>query len=61
MSITDKRKKAVLFSDSYINAGISVVVNKKNSKYVSIDKLKGTSAGVQIGSTGAARAKILLE
>ena len=61
MSITDKRKKAVLFSDSYINAGISVAVNKSNKKYNSIDKLKGASAGVQIGSTGAARAKILLE
>ncbi|MCK5835135.1 MAG: basic amino acid ABC transporter substrate-binding protein [Lentisphaeria bacterium] len=61
MSITDKRKKAVLFSNSYINAGISVAVNKKNKKYVAIDKLKGASAGVQIGSTGAARAKILLE
>jgi len=61
MSITDKRKKAVLFSDSYINAGISVVVKKSNKTYTSIEKLKGASAGVQIGSTGAARAKILLE
>ena len=61
MSITDKRKKAVLFSDSYINAGISVAIKISNTKYTTIEMLKGASAGVQIGSTGAARAKILLE
>ena len=61
MSITEKRKNAVLFSDSYINAGIAVAVQKNSEKYFSIKKLNGASAGVQIGSVGAARAKILLE
>ncbi len=59
MSITEKRKKAIFFSDAYINAGLAVAISAKNTKLTTIEKLHGSSAGVQIGSTGAAKAKEL--
>ncbi len=59
VSITDKRKKAILFSDPYINAGLAVAIKTSNTKFTSIVNIKGASVGVQIGSTGAAKANEL--
>lgn len=59
MSITEKRKKAIFFSNPYINAGLAVAVKSDNKNVTSSDKLNGLTAGVQIGSTGAGKAEEL--
>jgi len=59
MSITEKRKKAIFFSNPYINAGLAVAVKADNTQVTSSDKLNGLKAGVQIGSTGAGKAEEL--
>jgi glutamine transport system substrate-binding protein len=53
MSITDKRKKTVDFSDPYFDAGLSLVVKKGTSGIKSIDDLKGKTVAVKKGTTGA--------
>ncbi len=53
MTITDERKKTMLFSDPYINAGQIVVVRTDNTDIKSKDDLKGKTVGAQIGTTGA--------
>jgi len=53
MTITEERKKTMLFSEPYLNAGQIVIVNKNNTDIKSKDDLKGKIAGAQIGTTGA--------
>ncbi|WP_257348652.1 transporter substrate-binding domain-containing protein [Pseudalkalibacillus decolorationis] len=53
MSITDKRKKVVDFSDPYFDAGLSLVVKEGNSEIKSVDDLKGKTVAVKKGTTGA--------
>lgn len=53
MSITDERKKSVDFSDGYIKSGSSIIVNKDNTTIKSLDDLKGKTAAVKKGTTGA--------
>lgn len=55
--ITDDRKKNMLFSDPYFNAGQIVTVNTKNTDIRSKDDLKGKKVGAQIGTTGAIEAQ----
>ena len=57
MKITEKRKESVDFSDGYIQAGSSIVVNKDDSSIKSLDDLKGKTAAVKKGTTGAAFAE----
>jgi|WetSurMetagenome_2_1015567.scaffolds.fasta_scaffold139463_2 polar amino acid transport system substrate-binding protein len=51
ITITEDRKKDMLFSDPYFAAGQLVVVRKDNATITGKDTLKGTVA-VQLGTTG---------
>lgn len=55
MTITEKRKKQVDFSDPYFNADQSLLV-RSDSSIRSVDDLSDATVGVQIGTTGAAKA-----
>ena len=55
-TITEDRKKTMLFSDPYINAGQIVSVQKNNTSINSKDDLAGKKIGVQISTTGAIEA-----
>lgn len=57
MTITDERKKSMLFSDPYINAGQIVTVQASNDTVKSKDDLAGKTIGVQLGTTGEIEAK----
>ena len=57
MSITDARKKQVLFTDPYYESGLMVIVKKDNNEIKSFDDLKGKRIGVQLGTTGAQEAE----
>ena len=46
MGITEERKKLVNFSDSYLSAGQSFVVNKKNTNIKTTNDLIGKNVGV---------------
>ncbi len=52
ITITDERKKDMLFSDPYYAAGQIVVVRKDNTTITGIGNLAG-SVGAQIATTGA--------
>lgn len=51
MTVTEERKEAVNFSDSYAT-GIQVVIVTEDSAISSIDDLEGKKIGVQSGTTG---------
>lgn len=53
MNITDERKKSVDFSNGYIQSGSSIVVHKDNKDINSLADLKGKTAAVKKGTTGA--------
>ena len=53
MNITEKRKESVDFSDGYIKSGSSIVVNIKNTDIHALKDLKGKTAAVKKGTTGA--------
>lgn len=59
MSITEERKKSVIFSDPYYKSGLIVMVRKDDNSIKSIDDLKGKRVAVQIGTTGAYRASTI--
>jgi polar amino acid transport system substrate-binding protein len=59
ITITDERKKNMLFSDPYYAAGQLVVVQAANATIKGKDDLKGKKVGAQIGTTGADEAKAL--
>jgi polar amino acid transport system substrate-binding protein len=52
ITITEERKKTILFSDPYYAAGQIVTVNKDNTAIKSKDDLAGKTVGGQIGTTG---------
>ena len=45
MTITEERKEIVNFSDSYLTAGQSIVVNKENTNIMTINDLIGKTIG----------------
>ncbi len=51
MTVTDERKEAVDFTESYAT-GIQVVIVTEDSAIASIDDLEGKKIGVQTGTTG---------
>lgn len=51
MTVTEKRKKNVAFSDSYTTSA-QVIIIKEDSSIVSPDDLVGKIVGVQLGTTG---------
>lgn len=57
MSITDERKKAVNFVDSYYTSGLIVLVNKDNADIKDIKDLEGKKIACQIGTTGEMKAR----
>lgn len=58
VTITEDRKKNVLFSDPYFDADQSLLVLKENAeKYVDLAALAGKTVGVQTGTTGEIYAK----
>ncbi len=52
ITITDERKKTILFSDPYYLAGQIVTVRKDDNSIKSKDDLSGKTIGGQIGTTG---------
>lgn len=52
MTITEKRAKAVDFTDQYFNAGQVVAVMDDNNNIKGVEDLKGKKVGVQLGTTG---------
>ena len=57
MTVTDERKKAVDFSESYYTASQVIIVPADNAAIKSFDDLKGKNVGVQIGTTGITNTK----
>ncbi len=53
ITITEKRKKDMLFSDPYFNAGQIVTVRKENTDITGKDALAGKVVGAQFGTTGS--------
>ncbi|MFD1007648.1 MULTISPECIES: transporter substrate-binding domain-containing protein [Oceanisphaera] len=53
MSITDKRKETVDFSEPYFAAGVSLVVADNNQDIASLDDLTGKKVVVKNGTVGA--------
>ncbi|OPJ65005.1 cystine-binding periplasmic protein precursor [Clostridium oryzae] len=51
VSITDERKKTMIFSDPYITGGNAIFVKKGSTGIQSSDDLKGKVIGVQAGTT----------
>jgi polar amino acid transport system substrate-binding protein len=52
LSITEKRKLEIGFSEPYIMGGPIIITKKDNSSIKKADDLKGKVVGVQLGSTG---------
>lgn len=52
MSVTEERKRAVAFTDSYYSAGLSVWVQSDNTDINSLDDLEGKRVGSTLGETG---------
>lgn len=51
VSITDERKKKMLFSDPYINGGCAIFLKSGDNSIKSGDDLKGKVVGCQAGTT----------
>ena len=52
MSITDKRKESIDFSDTYVMGGQVVAIKQGNTSIKSLEDLKGKIVACQLGSTG---------
>ena len=52
MTVTDERKEAVDFTDTYATTTQVIIVRDKDSKVASADDLEGSAIGVQLGTTG---------
>lgn len=57
MTITLERAQTVDFSRPYFKAGLAIAVQASNTEITSLDSLKGKKVAVQIGTTGAEKAK----
>jgi arginine/lysine/histidine/glutamine transport system substrate-binding/permease protein len=57
MTITPERAKTVSFSRPYFKAGLAIAVRESDTATKSLDNLKGKKIAVQIGTTGADKAK----
>lgn len=53
ITITEERKKDMLFSDPYYNAGQLIAVRVNNEVISKPEDLKGKKVGAQVGTTGA--------
>lgn len=57
ITITEDRKKDMLFSEPYINAGQIISVQKSNTEITGPESLAGKKVGAQLGTTGAIEAE----
>ncbi|MBF2067111.1 MAG: ABC transporter permease subunit [Calothrix sp. C42_A2020_038] len=57
MTITKERAQAVSFSRPYFKSGLAIAIRTNNQDITSFDKLNNQRVAVQIGTTGAAKAK----
>jgi arginine/lysine/histidine/glutamine transport system substrate-binding/permease protein len=57
ITITPERAKTVSFSRPYFKAGLAIAVKKENTTITSLENLKNKKIAVQIGTTGATKAK----
>lgn len=57
MTITAERAKVIDFSKPYFRSGLAIAVSDKNKEITKLDNLKNKKIAVQIGTTGAAKAK----
>lgn len=61
ISMTPERAETVLFSDAYYQSGLIVLVKSDTEAIKSIEDLKGKKIAVQIGTTGALKARTIPE
>jgi arginine/lysine/histidine/glutamine transport system substrate-binding/permease protein len=57
ITITEERAKSVDFSRPYFKGGLAITIRNENQDITSFDSLKNKKVAVQIGTTGAAKAK----
>ncbi|MBE9007521.1 ABC transporter permease subunit [Fortiea sp. LEGE XX443] len=57
ITITEERAKTVAFSRPYFKAGLAIAVRSNNQDITSFESLKDKKLAVQIGTTGAEKAK----
>ncbi|MEJ1932778.1 basic amino acid ABC transporter substrate-binding protein, partial [Nostoc sp. NIES-2111] len=57
ITITAERSKTVSFSRPYFKAGLAIAIRSDNQNITSFDSLKNKKIAVQIGTTGADKAK----
>ncbi len=60
ITITSERAKTISFSQPYFKAGLAIAVRTDNPSITGFDSLKNKTIAVQIGTTGAAKAKNIL-
>ncbi|MBW4624248.1 MAG: ABC transporter permease subunit [Brasilonema octagenarum HA4186-MV1] len=59
MAITAERVKTISFSRPYFKSGLAIATRTDNQNITNLDSLKNKIIGVQIGTTGALKAKSL--
>ncbi|MEH2370949.1 ABC transporter permease subunit [Nostoc sp.] len=57
ITITEERAKTISFSRPYFKAGLAIAIRADNQNITGFDSLKNKKIAVQIGTTGAAKAK----
>ncbi|MEH1872031.1 ABC transporter permease subunit [Nostoc sp.] len=57
MAITAERVKTISFSRPYFKSGVAIATRADNQNIINFDSLKNKTIGVQIGTTGAQKAK----
>ncbi len=57
ITITEEREKVVSFSRPYFKAGLAIALKSNNQNITGLDSLKNKKIAVQIGTTGADKAK----
>ncbi|MEH2107074.1 ABC transporter permease subunit [Nostoc sp.] len=57
ITITEERAKTISFSRPYFKAGLAIAIRADNQDITGFDNLKNKKIAVQIGTTGAAKAK----
>jgi arginine/lysine/histidine/glutamine transport system substrate-binding/permease protein len=59
MTITAERAKTIAFSRPYFKAGLAIAIRTDNQEITDFTSLRNKRIAVQIGTTGAAKAKII--
>ncbi|MDF5719261.1 MAG: ABC transporter permease subunit [Rhizonema sp. PD37] len=57
ITITEARAKSVSFSRPYFKSGLAIAIRQNNQDITSFDSLKNKKIAVQLGTTGAIKAK----